>query len=116
MAVDVFRETGDRFGLGVALGRLAYSYLRLRKLPDAADYLHQALANARDIDDQPGEAWALEVLGAVASEAGQKNAAGEAWQNALTIYEGLLDNQGIARMQTQLANPGTPAVTPRPRP
>jgi hypothetical protein len=75
-------------------------------LPEAVDYLHQALADARDIDDQPGEAWALEALGAVASEADRKNAASEAWQNALTIYEGLLDNEGIARMQTQLANPG----------
>jgi len=115
-AVDIFGETGDRFGLGIALGRLAFAYLRQRKLPDAIGYLQQAISNARDIDDQPTEAWAAEALGTAMYETGQMDAAREIWQKALDVYEKLLDNEGAARVQTQLMNPEAPPPIPRPRP
>jgi tetratricopeptide (TPR) repeat protein len=115
-AVDIFRETGDRFGLGIALGRLAFAYLRQRNFPDAIAYLQQTIGNARDIDDQPTEAWAAEALGTAMYETGQKDAAREIWQKALVVYGKLLDNEGAARLQTQLMNPEARPPIPRPRP
>jgi tetratricopeptide (TPR) repeat protein len=94
---------------------MAYSYLRRGELPDATDYLNQALSNAREIDHQPSEAWVLEALGVVAYHIDQKDSAIEAWQNALKIYEKLLDDKSAARVRTQLASPDIPPTIPRPR-
>jgi len=115
-ALKIFRRTGDRFGLGIALGRLAYAYLRQEKLPNAIGFLRETIDNAREIDDHPTEAWAMEVLGTATYKAGQKDAAREIWQAALTLHQKLLDSEGIARVKAQLMNPDAPPPTPRPRP
>lgn len=114
-AISVFRETHERFGLGIALIRMAYSYLQRGELSDATDYLNQALGNAREIGHQPSEAWTLEALGVVAYHIGQRDSAIEAWQNALKVYEKLLDDKNAARVRTQLANPDIAPAIPRPR-
>jgi tetratricopeptide (TPR) repeat protein len=115
-AINIFHETGDRFGLGIALGRLAYAYLRQEELAEAISFLRKAADNAREIDDYPTEAWATEVLGTAMYRTGQKDAAGETWQTALTLYLKMSDTEGIARVQAQLTNPDFPPPTPRPRP
>ncbi|MFD9435153.1 ATP-binding protein [Streptomyces sp. NPDC060002] len=114
-AAEVFRETGDRFGFGIALARLAYAFLRQRKMPESIDCLRQALGNSRDIGDHPGEAWLLETLGTATYEIGQKESALENWRDALRLYERLLDNDGAARVRTQLSGPAVPLTTPLPR-
>jgi tetratricopeptide (TPR) repeat protein len=115
-AVEIFRETGDQFGLGIALGRLAFSRLQQRNFADAINHLQAALGNSRDIDDQPGEAWAAEALGVALHEVGQKDAAREIWQEAVGLYERLLDSESAMRVHAQLTNPEAPPLTPRPRP
>jgi tetratricopeptide (TPR) repeat protein len=115
-ALNIFRETGDRFGLGIALGRLAYAYLRQEELVEAISFLRQAADSAREIDDYPTEAWATEVLGTAMYGTGQKDAARETWQTALTLYQRIFDGEGTARVKVQLANPDFPPPTPRPRP
>jgi tetratricopeptide (TPR) repeat protein len=114
-AIIAFRDTDNIFGLGIVLILMAYSYLQRGELSDATDYLNQALRNAREIDHQPREAWVLEALGAVAYHIGQRDAAAEAWQNSLKIYEKLLDNENATRVRTQISSPDIPPTIPRPR-
>lgn len=113
-SVTVFREIDSRVGLSIALSRLAYSRLRLQDFPNAIDFLWQALEIARGMDDQPILAWILESLGTSMHEVGRKDKAREFWQEALAMYERLLNDTGIVRMQTVLMNHGISPPDPGP--
>jgi len=100
----VFREIGNELGLSIALGRLAYSCLRRRDFKSAIDYFQQALGIARNIGDDPIKAWILEALGTSMYEIGSEDIAHQFWRESLAIYESLLDDSRITRMQNVLMN------------
>ena len=84
-ALTIYREIGDRWGEGTALGNLGIAYLYLGQYQLAIDYHQQALAIAREIGDRRGEGNALGNLGIAYLYLGQYQLAIEYRQQHLTI-------------------------------
>ncbi len=70
-SLELRRQLGNKWGIGVSLGILGWVAMREEKWDRATARLGESLEVRREIGDQSGCAWCLERLAAVAMAQGQ---------------------------------------------
>jgi tetratricopeptide (TPR) repeat protein len=93
-ALALARESEDRGGESLALGRLGNPHYSLGELNVAINYYKEALDIARDIDDKTNEWKWINNLGAAYSNKGEIRKAIEYYKQALTIARKIKDRRG----------------------
>ena len=84
-----------------ALGGLAQS---MKALEEALEHYEQCLALREAIDDYPGTAEVLSLLGRLSEEMGNYRRASDYLGRALTLQERLGDQAGVKTTQAEIAN------------
>ncbi|WP_280458226.1 tetratricopeptide repeat protein [Nocardia carnea] len=79
------------------LANLAVAHIEQGRLDAAADRLELAAVRAAGEEDDDGRALVHELDGAVCWARGEPRSALRHWQRALTLYDDLADDRGIAR-------------------
>jgi tetratricopeptide (TPR) repeat protein len=93
-ALALARESEDRGGESLALGRLGNPHYSLGEVNVAINYYKEALDIARDIDDKINEWKWINNLGAAYSNKGEIRKAIEYYKQALTIAREIKDRRG----------------------
>jgi tetratricopeptide (TPR) repeat protein len=96
LALDLFRQVGDRAGEARAVGNLAIVAERTGDYATAIDRYGQALDLYRQLGERPGEARALSNLGSLEARAGRHRVAVEYHEQALTLHRAAGDRSGEA--------------------
>ncbi|WP_240507290.1 AfsR/SARP family transcriptional regulator [Streptomyces kanamyceticus] len=111
-AVDVNQQIGDRHAEAGAWDSLGYAHHHLANYSDAITCYERALALDRGFGDQYGETEILRHLGDTRLAAGDTEAAGIAWRNALEIAEEI-DHPAIEELHSKLDSLTRPSPGPR---
>lgn len=88
-ALDLYRDTGDKAGEGLALTALGLSCSMERKEDEAVRYHREAIKLFRDIGDRHSEALALNALGQAFENLGDNAAALQNYQDAVSNFESI---------------------------
>ena len=107
-ALPVARETGSSRLEGYILQHLGRARLDQGQVGLGADLLELARAIHSADGDKYGQARDLDLLGLARSRAGQREGARQAWQGALRLFEGLGEDQQVARLLSQLVELAAP--------
>jgi DNA-binding SARP family transcriptional activator len=107
-ALPVARETGSSRLEGYILQHLGRARLDQGQVGLGADLLELARAIHSVDGDKYGQARDLDLLGLARSRAGQREGARQAWQEALRLFEGLGEDQQVARLLSQLVELAAP--------
>jgi predicted ATPase/class 3 adenylate cyclase len=94
-AARLYRELGDRSGLGAATWALAQSYVDGGDMVTGAQLAAEALALSRETDNQFGIGWSLFLLGYVAYQAGRLDEAVPAIVEAMHVFARSGDVSGM---------------------
>ena len=84
-ALDMHREAGSRTGVADTLDSMAFTYGQLGDYPRALAASDEALALYRALGDSNGMAISLRRRGDLQLAAGDADAAGDSWEQALTL-------------------------------
>jgi DNA-binding SARP family transcriptional activator/tetratricopeptide (TPR) repeat protein len=103
-AVQLADATGDSLLRAYALLNLASVYQGLGRYDDAVNHYTEASAAFRRLGSQRGEALALEWLGVNHADAGEHDAARNAWHSALVLYERLRMASDAERVRGRVAD------------
>ncbi len=104
-ALRLAREIGYRLGAAramVGLGRVAS--LTPVEADAARDYLEQALAIFREVDDRQGIGWTLQNLGSVEERYGDAETAQSYVEEALEVYRRMGSQRSVASALSRLAS------------
>ena len=85
-AVEIFRQTDDRHGEGVALNSLGLALREVRRFDEAITALTQAVEIFRQTDDRHGEGMALNNLGLALQEVRRFDDARSSWGAAIDAF------------------------------
>jgi tetratricopeptide (TPR) repeat protein len=107
-ALTEHRKLGDRRGQADTLDTLGYAHLHLADHEQSADCYLQAIDLFQELGDRYNEAHSQTRLGDVRHAAGDLDAAGAAWQRALTILTDL-DHPDADEVRTKLRAVPDPA-------
>lgn len=102
VARDIWREIGDARGEGYALCGVGRAYRALGKLPEALDYMEQALSRLREAQDASGQAFVLNEMGAAYRNLGDPLKAPEIYERALELRNGISDLWGQAQLLSNI--------------
>lgn len=94
----LFREAGDRWGIGSALRSLGVLAQSQGELARARELFEETLAIFREIGHTLGIGWTLRNLGAVAHLRGDPAAAVACYEESLAVLRQLSDRPGTARV------------------
>lgn len=97
-SLRLFREAGDRWGIGSALRSLGVLAQAQGELDRARELLEETLAIFREIDHTLGVGWTLRNLGWIAQLQGDADAAAACYEESLTLLRRLGDKPGTARV------------------
>ena len=103
-ALAAVRQFGGSAGhFETICANLATVYIKKRKLDDAERVLREGLQSARARKSTDTEATLLYHLGVVFDRRGNSEGAKTNWEQALIIYQELLDKDEVARLEACLA-------------
>jgi len=103
IALDLFRELGDRRGEAAALRRMGFTHLLAGDHDIAEPLLLEALHAFQDIGSRKGVAWANQNLAWVAFLRGESDVAEERLQKAVSMFEDIGDFGGLGWARGLLA-------------
>jgi DNA-binding SARP family transcriptional activator/tetratricopeptide (TPR) repeat protein len=86
-ALELHRDLGDRYGEAAALDSLGYAAHLVGRHREAIDAFERSVGLVRSLGDRYYEAVVLTHLGDAEHAAGRPDAAGQAWRQALVIFE-----------------------------
>jgi predicted ATPase/class 3 adenylate cyclase len=104
MSLDIFRQLGDKEGIGMALLNLGNVALYQSDYPAARALYEESLVVHREVGDSMNIAGSLHNVGVVAETMQDYPAAQKALQEALAIRRQLGDKVGIAQILQNLAD------------
>lgn len=97
-ALDIWRALNEARGEGYALCGIGRVYRVTGMLPEALDYLNQALTRLRDAQDIPGQAFVLNEVGAAHKSLGDPLQALDSYGRALELRGSIGDLWGQAQL------------------
>lgn len=97
-SLSIFRETGDRWGIGSGLRSLGVLAQSDGSYADARGLFEEALALFREIDHGLGVGWTLRNLGILAQIEGDYVRAEALFQESLPVLQRLGDTNGTGRV------------------
>lgn len=102
-ALESARLRADRRAETTHLLEMWEMSILIIEYPHVIDYAHQALAIARQIDDQPLVARALRVCGDAANNQGKLEEAQDYYEESLVLYQAIGDQRGMAKILEMLS-------------
>ena len=103
-ALQIYRQIGDRAGVGRALGNLGIAYDSLGDYQKAIDLFQQDLAIAKELGDRAGVGSTLNNLGNAYSDLGDYQKAIDFYRQNLAIAKELGDRAGVGTTLGNLGN------------
>ena len=104
--MTIARETADKRGEAINLGRLGDTYRDQGQIDAAIQQHEHGLALARQMDDKRGEGYGLADLATDYCLQGKVDKAAETYQQARAIFEGLGMQHIVQELDRQIAELG----------
>ncbi len=95
-SVAIFRELGDKRGLGYSLYRLGWLAIIQCDFTAGHSYLEESIAILRELGNRAGLAYALHIMGVIPQAQGHWAAARPLLEESLRILRELGDKNGVA--------------------
>ncbi len=92
--LNIYRQTGNRWGIGTAMVRLGQVARRQRRLEEAQGYLQEGIGILNSVGDHKGVAYALDDLGHVMRAQGSYRQAQQHFEETLARRQALGDQEG----------------------
>jgi predicted ATPase len=102
-SLALFREQGDKRGIGLALNRLGVAAWRHADYAIARVLMEEDLALYRELGNSDRIAWSLFALGLIDIKEGEYLQASDSFEEALSLFRKLENKRGIAACLTQTA-------------
>lgn len=102
-SLALFRELGDKRGIGLSLNRLGIAAWRQADFPTARVLMEEDLALYRELGNPDRIAWSLFALGLINIKQGEYTRASTSLEEGLALFRKLDNKRGIAASLTQMA-------------
>jgi predicted ATPase/class 3 adenylate cyclase len=102
-SLALFRELGDRRGIGLSLNRLGIAAWRQADFPTARVLMEEDLALYKELGNPDRIAWSLFALGLINIKQGEYTRALASFEEGLALFRKLGNKRGIAASLTQMA-------------
>jgi predicted ATPase/class 3 adenylate cyclase len=102
-SLALYRELGDKPGIGLALNRLGIAAWRRADFPTARVLLEEDLALYRELGNPDRIAWSLFALGLLHIKQGEYSRASASFEESLALFRKLDNKRGIAASLTPMA-------------
>ena len=102
-SLALFRQLGDKRGIGLALNRLGVASWRHAEYATARVLMEEDLALYRELENSDRIAWSLFALGLIDIKQGEYTRAYASFEEGLALFRKLDNKRGIAACLTQTA-------------